>query len=178
MKSGIDLIAYERQEQIEKHGFTLSHDQQYNGGQLAYAAMYCLTLNTDFWPNDWSVEWQQKIIKKDYPQRLAVAGALLAAEADRVNGYVSAEVPAGPKTFEGELCSLINRYSLENGSNTPDFILGLYLTQCLVSWNQAVKAREQWYGRGNEFPSGAIMADRRDEPNAKGGELDTSILRP
>jgi hypothetical protein len=65
----------------------------------------------------------------------------------------------GTKTFEGELSILINRYSLENGSNTPDFILGMYLTVCLNNWNQAVKAREQWHGRGHEFPSGAIMPD-------------------
>lgn len=46
-----------------------------------------------------------------------------------------------------DLESLLNRYSLENGSDTPDFILAEYLIQCLTAWNVAVKDRERWYGR-------------------------------
>ena len=40
----------------------------------------------------------------------------------------------------------INRASAENGSNTPDFILADYLTSCLVAFDVATKARDQWYG--------------------------------
>lgn len=43
--------------------------------------------------------------------------------------------------FEKELTSLINRYSLENDSNTPDFVLASYLTDCLIVWNTHVKKR-------------------------------------
>ena len=50
-------------------------------------------------------------------------------------------------TFEMELESLLNRFSQENGSNTPDFILAKYLNDCLTTWNQAIAAREKWYGR-------------------------------
>lgn len=50
-------------------------------------------------------------------------------------------------TFEEALQSLINRYSKENGSDTPDFILAKYLADCLAAWNSAVKSREKWYGR-------------------------------
>lgn len=50
-------------------------------------------------------------------------------------------------TFEAELTHLLNRYSQENGSNTPDFILAQYLTACLAAWNTAVQQRETWYGR-------------------------------
>lgn len=49
--------------------------------------------------------------------------------------------------FKKELEHLINRYSMENGSDTPDFILADYLTDCLESYDGAVKAREKWYGR-------------------------------
>lgn len=49
--------------------------------------------------------------------------------------------------FEEELQNLINRYSQENGSNTPDFILAQYLAGCLSAFNQAVQQRETWYGR-------------------------------
>lgn len=50
-------------------------------------------------------------------------------------------------TFETELQDLINRYSLENGSATPDFILASYMKRCLDNWNTAVREREAWYDR-------------------------------
>jgi hypothetical protein len=50
-------------------------------------------------------------------------------------------------TFERELGDLINRYSKENGSNTPDFLLADYLVRCLENWNLTVQRREKWYGR-------------------------------
>lgn len=49
--------------------------------------------------------------------------------------------------FERELTSLINRYSKENDSNTPDFMLAQYLTGCLNHFNAIVNMREKWYGR-------------------------------
>lgn len=49
--------------------------------------------------------------------------------------------------FAKGLESLINRFSQENGSDTPDFILAQYLLGCLSAWNDAVKMREKWYGR-------------------------------
>ena len=50
------------------------------------------------------------------------------------------------ETFEKELRKLINRYSLENGSNTPDIILAHYLLNCLKVFDVAIKKRENWYG--------------------------------
>jgi hypothetical protein len=50
-------------------------------------------------------------------------------------------------TFQDELTLLINKHSLENGSNTPDFILALYLQQCLGVFNHIMEKRETWYGR-------------------------------
>jgi hypothetical protein len=41
----------------------------------------------------------------------------------------------------------INRNSAENGSDTPDFILAQYLTDCLAAFDSAVSLREKWYGR-------------------------------
>jgi hypothetical protein len=49
--------------------------------------------------------------------------------------------------FEKELEHLLNRHSMENGSNTPDFILARFLTRCLHAWNDSVCKREDWYGR-------------------------------
>lgn len=42
----------------------------------------------------------------------------------------------------------INRHSLENKSNTPDFLLADYLIDCLDAFDKAVRRRENWYGRG------------------------------
>ena len=50
-------------------------------------------------------------------------------------------------TLEKELAGLLNKYSAENGSNTPDFILVKYLMGVLEVWNESVGLREQWYGR-------------------------------
>ena len=50
-------------------------------------------------------------------------------------------------TFEKELEALINRHSVENGSNTPDFILAGYMGACLDAFNAATVERERWYGR-------------------------------
>jgi hypothetical protein len=41
----------------------------------------------------------------------------------------------------------INSASAENGSDTPDFILAEYLTDCLAAYDKAVVARGKWHGR-------------------------------
>jgi len=40
--------------------------------------------------------------------------------------------------FINELKHLINRYSQESGSNTPDFILAEYLSNCLEAFNKSI----------------------------------------
>lgn len=63
----------------------------------------------------------------------------------------SAEVKGGrenqAKQFRSELESLLNRYSCENGSNTPDFILAGFLIACLASFDLAVRHRATWNGQ-------------------------------
>lgn len=46
------------------------------------------------------------------------------------------------KSFRKALEELINEYSKENGSNTPDFILADYLIDCLDAFDNAVNRRE------------------------------------
>jgi len=50
-------------------------------------------------------------------------------------------------SFEIELSSLINKYSYESGSDTPDFILVGYLMRCINNWNYTVGQRERYYNR-------------------------------
>ena len=52
-----------------------------------------------------------------------------------------------PENFREELETLINGCSKENGSNTPDWILAEYLSDCLASFDLATTRREKWYGR-------------------------------
>jgi acyl-CoA reductase-like NAD-dependent aldehyde dehydrogenase len=67
--------------------------------------------------------------------------------------------------FEKELEALINKHSMENESNTPDFILAKYLSSCLTVFNLTVASREKWHGReskpGNigDNPEPASAAD-------------------
>jgi hypothetical protein len=49
--------------------------------------------------------------------------------------------------LQGKLSELLNRFSAENGSGTPDFLLAEYLLACLSAYDKAVQAREEWYGR-------------------------------
>jgi hypothetical protein len=55
-----------------------------------------------------------------------------------------------PSTFEIELKELINKYSMENSSSTPDYMLAEYLMVCLSNLNIIVNRRDEWYkGRKN-----------------------------
>jgi hypothetical protein len=50
-----------------------------------------------------------------------------------------------PHGLRDELTSLINRYSRENASNTPDFLLAGFLIDCLANFEETVRARDRWY---------------------------------
>lgn len=50
-------------------------------------------------------------------------------------------------SFRDALVNLVNRHSLENGSDTPDWILAEYLIACLKTFDTCVEERELWYGR-------------------------------
>lgn len=47
--------------------------------------------------------------------------------------------------FTEELRVLINRFSVENGSDTPDFILADYLVGCLDAFEALMRNRKLWY---------------------------------
>ena len=89
--TGIELIAIERQEQIEKHGFdneyTLSHPEYYAEKQLTLVAREMLTNAPSVvrFPSTWdNYNTINKMVSKPYKERLIIAGALIAAELDRL----------------------------------------------------------------------------------------------
>lgn len=60
-------------------------------------------------------------------------------------------VPPATSKFEKELEQLINYHSLENASNTPDFILARYLRLQLDIFDRTIRRRDHWYGRNEEL---------------------------
>lgn len=52
--------------------------------------------------------------------------------------------------FEKELSDLINRHSIENETDTPDFILAEYLNNCLTNFRTIMNSRKKWYGGKND----------------------------
>ena len=50
------------------------------------------------------------------------------------------------ENFKRDLAKLINLYSLESVSNTPDFIIAEYLTNTLLEFDKLMRSRDNWYG--------------------------------
>jgi len=67
------------------------------------------------------------------------------------------------RTFLKEISEVINRYSKENGSNTPDFILAKYVEDCIRVFNEAVNTRSDWYGHKPSI-SNEITIDLESPP--------------
>ena len=109
MREGIELIAAERKRQIEEEGWTPEHDDEHEENEIAWAAA-CYAAPTaiqakgetscgcrsmaecghifggpakwmDPWP--WEPEWDKRD-KHDRIKQLSIAGALMAAELDRL----------------------------------------------------------------------------------------------
>jgi hypothetical protein len=93
-KTGVQLIAEERNEQINKHGFSVTEDAEYyQKMELIQAALFCIdqVVHEGFglktyktWPSGWQEKFMHKIMAKDDIGKLKVAGAFIAAEIDRI----------------------------------------------------------------------------------------------
>jgi hypothetical protein len=93
MKTGIELIAIERAEQIEKHGHSVIRDVAENSTPsgpfkilpLRIGITKCIgTVSGLPWPEHWDENVCAKIEGKSDLQKLIVAGAMIAAEIDRI----------------------------------------------------------------------------------------------
>jgi hypothetical protein len=58
------------------------------------------------------------------------------------------EIVSRDKTFLRELTELINKYSKENDSNTPDYILAEYMINALNAFNIAKNTIDERNARG------------------------------
>ena len=102
MKSiGLDLITEERIRQIVEEGRSLDHDQQHESSQLLYAAICYASpepifvkrnivsqkkgcIGTSF-QDPWPYDFADKREEHSRIKQLQIAGALIAAELDRIN---------------------------------------------------------------------------------------------
>lgn len=66
-----------------------------------------------------------------------------------------------PRDFRADLSALINSHSLENTSDTPDFILAAFLCQCLAAWEYGIESRE--YGKRRQ-PETLTMGEPEATP--------------
>lgn len=79
--------------------------------------------------------------------------------------------------LSGDLQALLNGYSLENDSNTPDYTLARYLLDCLDAYNKAVMDRAHWYGRMDVPGRGSVPFDKEtgeEPPNIIPGPIDVN----
>lgn len=98
--TGAEMIAAERKRQIEEEGFDATHDSQHDGRELAWAAACYVApepiykceypygpqegfMFIDPWPNWWNLKWDKRKKYSDV-RCLVIAGALIAAEVDRL----------------------------------------------------------------------------------------------
>lgn len=88
-KTGLSLIQGVREKQI-KNGYTADNDLQYQNDELAQVASTIITPGLtkkqmlSEMPAYWDFNLLLKLVNKSYIGRLADAGALIAAELDRV----------------------------------------------------------------------------------------------
>lgn len=94
-----------------------------------------------------------------------LAGELYPCKPDIfARSYMEADLLPPPKTFRDDLQDCINRWSQENGSDTPDFMLADYLVAALRALDDAINSRERWYGR----KEAALPVGAGNEPEPEG----------
>ncbi len=113
--AGVELVKAERLRQISKEGWTAEHDDEHQKGEMAFAASCYVktaahqTLGDEhakhtngWWP--WGDEWWKP--SDDPIRNLAKAGALIAAEIDRLQRKKA-------KPANGELSDVRGAHSLK-----------------------------------------------------------------
>jgi hypothetical protein len=81
-------------------------------------------------------------------QEVATAYHLTEMPLEDVPAFLTEIQRVTPKneTLVQKIASALNCHSMENGSNTPDFLLAEYLLDSLAAWNKCIVARAKWYG--------------------------------
>jgi hypothetical protein len=72
------------------------------------------------------------------------AAELVDRNKEFINGALNSK--RSDEMLKTELQQLLNRYSRENMSDTPDYILAEFLMGCLTAFEAATQKRDSWYG--------------------------------
>lgn len=96
---GAELIAKERRRQVSAEDWSPEHDDEHTSEELARAgAFYAWPTergigdvygDQSLWPDEWHIKWDKKH-KHSRIRQLVIAGALIAAEIDRLQRQESA----------------------------------------------------------------------------------------
>lgn len=62
--------------------------------------------------------------------------------ADLNEALIKEEITSEVSNFKRELAFVLNKYSRENLSNTPDYILAEYLNDCLNTFDKIIQLRK------------------------------------
>lgn len=95
----IDTVLEHRYKQLEIKGYSIKHDVKHNSkGQLLAAALMLAvhtipTKNINLPPEGWEIDNWLRMCAKPHIERMAIASALLIAEADRL-AYLAAPAKA------------------------------------------------------------------------------------
>lgn len=84
-KMGADLIKDERIRQMDQEGFGVKHDDEHVNEEILQYAQFMLDPNRNPFPTGWDEKWREKVLNRTKKENLIKAGALIAAEYDRID---------------------------------------------------------------------------------------------
>lgn len=64
--------------------------------------------------------------------------------------------------FQRELAALLNRHSIDNRCETPDFILADHIDRYLYGLANTMRQRERWFGGSDEPAESAPRPEEGD----------------
>lgn len=114
------------------------------GDQFWYTAILCRLFGFGF--EDAQVQNIAKLFKR-FPSKFSESEAInrdTGSERIILEHFEDGHAATG---FEHDLAALINRYSLENQSDSPDFVIAEFMCASLAAFNAGVRERERFYGR-------------------------------
>lgn len=121
------------------------------------AARYSVVASAD--EVRYAAAWYTSLMYRPEDLALAMADPLLRSSVGYRDVGDGATVPDGDSTegrpemtFRQALTDLINRYSIESKSNTPDYILANVVVYALDGFARATAERDQWYGYREATP--------------------------
>jgi len=74
---------------------------------------------------------------------------VLSDDALKAQGEDQDDIEGVEIALRKDIETAINRNNAEHASNTPDFILAEYITDCLAAYDKSIAAREAYYGCQN-----------------------------